>query len=455
MLVRYWQTAVIAVIMALTGNAVWAQQSSGAQSGCIGCRFMLYKGQCSDSKDCCAAGDCCKEGKCCKNADGCKSGKCGKCGKDNKCECTTGGDCCCKKGECNCKKTSCGKGTCCGSCQTKQKNIVQLMKQYNQLMKQYNQLYKEAKYSEAEKVALRIKELDPDNPMADVAITSARLHLHKDECDKAYKEECFLKSMHDKDRAVSGAGTKSTTIIVVMPPALPMCGCGVYHAEPAEAMMHAPMPIPPGMILTHPLPMLAPPQMAALPPLPPPPPCYTCPMSSAPCAAAQCPIAGCLSSLMSMASDLCCHLRPLNVPSLCAPAMGLCSPPYVHMAPPSFPLPRELASQEACSPCPMFTDVCYGCRRVECIAAKPTVAAQLHVNARPSGNELEMSFDDGTRIRCKKMTVTIGEKDITLSRFDDRVRVRGEELKATAASVRSDRKDHLILEGDVVLHYKK
>ena len=66
-----------------------------------------------------------------------------------------------------------------------------------------------------------------------------------------------------------------------------------------------------------------------------------------------------------------------------------------------------------------------------------------------------MNIGDDTCLRCKKMTVQIGENAITLSCFDDRVRVRGEELKATADSVRSDGKDHLILEGDVVLRYKK
>ena len=58
-------------------------------------------------------------------------------------------------------------------------------------------------------------------------------------------------------------------------------------------------------------------------------------------------------------------------------------------------------------------------------------------------------------IRCKKMTVKIGENEITVSRFDDRVRVRGEDLKAIADCVRTEGKDHLILEGDVVLRYKK
>ncbi|HTU16851.1 MAG TPA: hypothetical protein VMG10_02210 [Gemmataceae bacterium] len=51
--------------------------------------------------------------------------------------------------------------------QVKQKNIARLMKQYNEL-------FKEAKYAEAETVALRVKELDPDNAMATAAIAMAR-----------------------------------------------------------------------------------------------------------------------------------------------------------------------------------------------------------------------------------------------------------------------------------------
>jgi hypothetical protein len=89
-----------------------------------------------------------------------------------------------------------------------------------------------------------------------------------------------------------------------------------------------------------------------------------------------------------------------------------------------------------------------------CIVATQATVAKVYIIAAPSSDELEMNAG-GTCIRCKKMTVTIGENEIALSRFDDRVRVRGEELKATAASVRSDNKDRLILEGDVVLHYKK
>jgi hypothetical protein len=92
---------------------------------------------------------------------------------------------------------------------------------------------------------------------------------------------------------------------------------------------------------------------------------------------------------------------------------------------------------------------------VSCSVVAPMTAAKLHITAMSSSDELEMRICNDTCIRCKKMTVKIGENEITLSRFDDRVRVRGEELKATACSVRSDSKDLLILEGDVMLHYKR
>lgn len=66
-----------------------------------------------------------------------------------------------------------------------------------------------------------------------------------------------------------------------------------------------------------------------------------------------------------------------------------------------------------------------------------------------------MNIGEDACVRCKKMSVKLGDNEIAVSRFDNRVRVRGDELKATADSVRSDRKERLILEGDVVLHYKK
>ncbi len=79
--------------------------------------------------------------------------------------------------------------------QVKQKNVAQLMKQYNEL-------YKEAKYTEAEMVALRVKELDPDNPMATAAITMAKFHRRNDEYEsnKESKKDFFLNAMNDTDK---------------------------------------------------------------------------------------------------------------------------------------------------------------------------------------------------------------------------------------------------------------
>jgi type II secretory pathway component GspD/PulD (secretin) len=78
--------------------------------------------------------------------------------------------------------------------QVKQKNVAQLMKQYNEL-------FHDAKYPEAEMVALRIKELDPDNPMAAAAITMAKYQRNHSqyESDKQRKEDVFIEAMHDVD----------------------------------------------------------------------------------------------------------------------------------------------------------------------------------------------------------------------------------------------------------------
>ncbi len=78
--------------------------------------------------------------------------------------------------------------------QVKQKNVAQLMKQYNEL-------FHDAKYPEAEMVALRIKELDPDNPMATAAITMAKYQRNHTEWegDKQRKEDLWLGAMHWAD----------------------------------------------------------------------------------------------------------------------------------------------------------------------------------------------------------------------------------------------------------------
>ena len=418
MLMRYGRAALIAAIVTLLGNGVWGQyiqQPGGGTTMPCNPQWAAPQYPCNNpqwgsgydappsssckseekpcgSKNCCETRDCCKDEKCGKDADCCKDGKCCK---DSKCECVSGGDCCCKKGECNCKKSSCGKGTCCGCC------------------------------------------------------------------------------------AVRAKSAKGTTIIVVMPSALPM------FPTPADVMgmMPHPMPPMPGM-----MPPVMPPQAVGL-PMPPSPMCYPCPMS-APCIPAMPSVSAApckeqvdpCSSLISAACELYSALRPLSVPSMCVSAMGMlsercCPAAYAQGTPsPVYPMPRELSYQEAQAvsampPAPSNACMGYGCgsmmssRQAEVVpcavapmpttCAKPASDIKVHIVAPSSGDALTVNVGEATCLRCKKSTMTIGNNEITLTRFDDRVRVRGHDLKALADGVRSEGKNRLILEGDVVLHYKK
>lgn len=479
MLVRYWQAALIAAILTLMGNVVWAQQASPCCK-CEKSTGCCQKAKCCASKDCCATGDCCKDGKCCKEqkcskngdcgykvqlgqvtlgirmevhkADDCccKSGKCDEkctCCKDNKCDCRKGGDCCCGKSDkCCCKdKTSVTKTTGCP----------------------------------------------------------------------------FLDNM-----------AKRVAIIMVMPSPLPTIG--MPHAEAMTLPLPPPLPVPPQVVMPAPFPPppplltppgvpvptmtapVLPPQTVAMPA--PPAGCYPCPTVangfSAPMPTKVNTATETGMQLMNLAGDVCYLARTPSMPGLCMAALNLFSdlcpmncadtaPRYVNHPPMYIPPAPLFPAQAAChangGACVVGPGACgaiYGpcgtihanggpcvtcpvgagaigtpieipnCGStgsivlapqstvVSCTAAAPATAAKIHISATPSSEGLEMKVG-GTCVRCKKMTVTIGESEIALSRFDDRVRVRGEDLKATAASVRSDGKDHLILEGDVVLHYKK
>src|SRR5262249_19776059 len=78
--------------------------------------------------------------------------------------------------------------------QVKQKSVADLMKQYNEE-------FRLGKYDEAEALAMRVKELDPDNPMATAAVTMARMQHNKDtyQKNKQRKEDAFLSAMDDTD----------------------------------------------------------------------------------------------------------------------------------------------------------------------------------------------------------------------------------------------------------------
>src|SRR5581483_8245224 len=138
-LVRYGQAAIIAAIIALTGNAVRAQESCPHKECGIYNRICEVLGYDSAGRlvrtpasgGCCKEGKCCssykpydakcpscKDGQCCKTEDCCSSQKCDakcSCCKDSKCSCCKDGECACdKNGKCSCgkDKTSAAKTGC-------------------------------------------------------------------------------------------------------------------------------------------------------------------------------------------------------------------------------------------------------------------------------------------------------------------------------------------------------
>src|SRR5262249_11868510 len=86
--------------------------------------------------------------------------------------------------------------------QKKQRNVAELMKQYNALLQ-------DGKYLEAESIAMKAHELDPDNYMVSAAITMAkyqsRIAINKS--DKDQKESYFWNEMRDVEK-----GAPSLTI---------------------------------------------------------------------------------------------------------------------------------------------------------------------------------------------------------------------------------------------------
>lgn len=265
-------------------------------------------------------------------------------------------------------------------------------------------------------------------------------------------------------------------IIVMMPipimPPTPVCGMMAHPMAP---------PVPPAYSIVSPAPVAPPvPPQAITVPVPPAPACgpYSCPV--------PCPVVStadtdtgidCNSwlSLLGMAADLCCsHAQPPTLPSMLVSALGmaadLCSetcsakatlpsacphsypPQYIPPSPP-FPLPRELATQEACTasallPPPLPATTCSAEAPMAC-AMKP------HIVAKASEGRIEMNVGEGACLSCKKMVAKVGDCELTLTAVDSQVRVRAPELKGTADCVRTDRKGHLILEGDAVLQYHK
>jgi hypothetical protein len=225
-----------------------------------------------------------------------------------------------------------------------------------------------------------------------------------------------------------------------------------------------------------------PPQSVAM-PVPPPPPVYACPAlgmaypTSAPTATpsgSDVDLDTCLS-VLGMVADVCfSHQQPTSIPSMCLSALGLlsdlCSPacpqpcyvnhPPQYMPPaPSFPQttvlppPRELP--DSATP-PTITAAGSATLTCDLVCPAGTACAnKICIRATPYDGQLEMSIGDDACMTCKKMTVKVGDCPLTMTTADGKVRVRAAELRAWADCVQTDRKERLILKGDVALHYKK
>jgi hypothetical protein len=443
----------------------------------------------SNDKSCCATGACSKDGKCvgapitgskplvgacCKDGECCcQNKKCDAkctCCKDNKCECGKGGECCCKDGKCSCKDKStccCKDATCC-----KDKTVTKMSCDCPFL----NQL--------AKNTAI-IMVMPASLPLLGACHPGAMGMLPRPPMP-----------MGPQVMLPGPMGPVPPPPPMLTPPGLPVPTMVSPCMPPHNVAMPVPPPVAYCPSTAMPMPC-SPPTVACCPcptamPMP-------CPPTPDYIAKTNPQIESCMQ-MLGVASDLCSLMRPLSPPTACAAALDLLmemcpittcpmqlpAPMYVTHPPQYIPAPPMMAPCEvsevnvetvnrggakvgvgvysntgrtgsmivagpngivAAGP---PVDVAYGIP-----VAAPASAAKVRIIAIPDSSELEMNVGDDTCIRCKKMTVKIGDNEISVSRFDNRVRVRGEELKATADSVRSDRKDRIILEGDVVLHYKK
>jgi hypothetical protein len=502
MVVKYWQAALLAAMMALAGNTARAQdvgpedgvatgyappdcceqENRPAQSGCqnqscvkVSRDTVLISGtkKCCDTKNGCKDGACCKkkgDGKgcsCCKDKEDCKNCPCSKetdCCKN--CECCKGKDCACGKSK-ECCKGSCN---CCNVHEAHSGNLI-----------------------------FGVGVNSNGGLIGSIILNERNCDLCPAKCKQAkivangQPTLAFVMPapVHHEDGSI---GFHPTLVKVVPEPVMPLYVGGpiappcVIHHGPLPGsncvVMPHPLPPPPPMLTPPGLPVptmtspVMPPQTVGV-PLPPPPPaaCCPCPMAASPvCAAPSYPSApatnaglnldNCLS-VLSVVSDLCyAHLHPTSLPGMCVSSLGMlmdlcpqstgpaqqpepggCYEPAATLLPPPRP------------DCPASTCVANGPPQVvPCIPATPIAPAgamEVRVVSKLNCDQLEMSVGDDSCMSCKKMTMTVGDSEITLTRLDDRVRVRGEDLKATAACVRTDRKNRLILEGDVHLRYHK
>jgi hypothetical protein len=271
----------------------------------------------------------------------------------------------------------------------------------------------------------------------------------------------------------------SHPIIIMVP--VPMMTPPMSHVVMPQAIASQPYSVVPTAPITPPMQY----QPIATPFPPPPQPGCPCPPGSAPLCCPPSTVASsadtgmdldsCLSVLGLVADACCSHNQPASLPSMCISALGLltdlcgssCSQPcYVQQAPgytpssPSMPQaailppPLELPATIGQATIPASAPPMMACA-LACPAAPAACSNKIRIKATPYDGQLEMSIGDDACMTCKRMTVKVGDCSLTMTTADGKVRVRSTELKGWADCVQTDRKDHLILKGDVVLHYKK
>jgi hypothetical protein len=150
-------------------------------------------------------------------------------------------------------------------------------------------------------------------------------------------------------------------------------------------------------------------------------------------------------------------------------------PPQYVPPSPVFPLTQELTAQEAfattraASPAPVVCPAALPCPPVmqcnqpssgtavqPCAATAPARVPQtIHVCV-DDDSRLEICFGGGIRMACKKMDLKMDNTEpMTLGVVDGQVALKGPQVHAKANAVTTDRKETLILEGRVRLHYTK
>ncbi|HEY7310780.1 MAG TPA: hypothetical protein VH643_15560 [Gemmataceae bacterium] len=474
MLVKYWQAALLAALVSLSAIAARAQETcpkDGFATGYAPPAVSLPAKHC-DAKASCESGDCCKDKDCC--------AKC-VCGKDKgNCKCGDGcKGCACCKGKDSCKNCECGKSKACDKdCEC---------------CKESGKCCCAAKGKQTKK-----------------AVIHGAIVVHVPVPMMPVGGPYPIASPYGIPPTPPMSGPLATPLPppppMLTPPGVPV----PTLTSPAMPPQSVALPSPPMGCYSG---GWASPGCAA----PPNAPMACCPITAGPVCAtpsnAGPNLENCLS-ILSAVGELCsAYVHPSNLPVTCLSSLGmlmdLCPlttapvttlpsgqylqhpPQYIPPSPP-FPSSRELAAQEASTatllppprpecpacptanpsqPCPIPQVTPPGLPAMPCTGTSaptapldvpvlvadltPARAKRVRITANPNSDQLEIASPTLDLVSCKKMVVRVGVSEIKVTCLDGQVRVRGEELKAKADCVCPDRLGGLVLEGDVVLSYKK